>query len=293
MLVEKVIAGNENFEKKNVYSKQKYVRRKQQKFLKWFCPRAPTTRLLAEHFNRKEKDPGRMLDLRIDTLSQLLGHANVFAGGKYMIWDDSLGFTTGALLSRMDLRDGTVMVAIHTQSTLQTPFLQYFNLGEHQKGCLLGVHLSEIGPDPMPALPDHFNPSTEDNDEHKAKHIQRTQEREARRQRARVLFDAQAFTSIVLVCGDTTDPATLLSRFGPFLAPSGRLVIHCKYREPLLPAFIQARYNTNPTFVDVSLTESWMRPYQTAAGRLHPEMGLPGSSGAGYMLTATLVIDRG
>lgn len=35
MIVEKLIAGNENFEKKNKYSKEKYLKRKQQKYRKF------------------------------------------------------------------------------------------------------------------------------------------------------------------------------------------------------------------------------------------------------------------
>lgn len=288
-----VVAGNENFAKKNLYSKEKYLKKKKQKFLKWICPRLPTTRLLADHFSRK--DPGRMLDLRIDSLSQLLGHSNLFEGGKYMIWDDSMGFATGAILSRLpeyseDDGEKSVLVSVHGTPTLQTPFMPYFNLSEGQKLNLYPMGLKDIGPEPLEATPNHYNPSSEGNPEHFAKHMARWEERNARRRRAREVFDTKGLTSLILVCDDS-DPCSLIDRFAGFLGPSGRLVIFSKYKEPLLSAFIQVRFAQEPAFVDVSLTESWLRPYQTAAGRLHPEMTLPWSSGGGYLLTATRVLE--
>lgn len=285
-IVKNIVAGNENFGKKNMYSKEKYLKRKQQKFLKWICPRIPTTRLLADHFSRK--DPGRMLDLRIDSLSQILGHANLFQGGKFMLWDDSQGFVAGAILSRLGECDrGSMVVSVHNSPTLQIPFLPYFNCTETNKALMYPMGLKDIGPEPLEATPNHYNPSSVDNPEHMAKHQARYLERQSRRERARACFDNSSFTSIILICNDS-DPTSLIDRFARYLSPSGKLVVFCKYKEPILPAFIQARFSEQPAFIDVSLTESWLRPYQTAAGRLHPEMSLPNSS-AGFILTATKV----
>lgn len=291
--MENIIAGNDNFEKKNIYSKEKYLKKKQQKFMKWFCPRLPTTRLLSEHFNRKDRDPGRLLDLRLDGLSQVLGHVNVFPGCKIMVWDDSMGFASGAVLSRMDpdIAPASILVSVHTTPTLQTPFLPYYNLSDAQKSQLYALNLSEIGPAPLEPTPNHYNPSSEGNPEHLARHQARWEQRQAHRRRSRACFDSSLFTSILLVCNES-DPAALIDRFSPFLAASGRLVVYSKFKETLLPAFIQTRFASNPSFVDVSLTESWLRPYQTASGRLHPEMSMPCSAAAGFILTATRVLDE-
>lgn len=251
-----------------------------------------TTRLLAEHFAKR--DPTRTMDLRVDTISQLIGHANIFTGGKYMIWDDSQGFVTGAILSRLSAGltedKESVLVSVHGKGTIQIPFLPYFNFSEADKQPLHALGLVDIGPEPLQPTPNHYNPSSEGNQEHLIKHLARWEERNNRRQRARTLCDNSSFTSLVIVCNES-DPAALLDRLGRHLAPSGRLVIYSRYKETLLPAFIQARFSPNPSFVDVALTESWLRPYQTAAGRLHPEMSLV-SSGAGFLLTATRVLNQ-
>jgi tRNA (adenine-N(1)-)-methyltransferase non-catalytic subunit len=147
--------------------------------------------------------------------------------------------------------------------------------------------LKDVGPEPLEPAPNHYNPSSAENPEHMAKHQARLAERQDRRERARACFDDESFTSIILIC-DQSDPTALIDRFARHLAPSGKLVVFSKYKEPLLPAFIQTRFSEQPAFIDVSLTESWMRPYQTAAGRLHPEMSLP-NSGAGFILSATKV----
>lgn len=280
--------GNENFEKKNLYSKEKYIKRKQQKFLKWICPRLPNTRLLADFFSRREC--GRTLDLRIDTLSQLLGHANLFPGGKYLIWDESNGFATGAILSRLGGAEDTPVVSLFTGASLQYPLLPNFNLTEEEKRPLVQFNVKDVGPEPLERLPFNQNPNSAHDPDHTAKHLARYEERQQRRSSARAFFDEAAFTSLILIC-DQHDPAALVDRFSRYLGPSGRLVVYCRYKEPLMAAFIQARYAPQPAFVDVVLTESWMRPYQTAAGRLHPEMAMP-SSTAGFLLTGTRVVEK-
>lgn len=285
--MENIVEGNENFEKKNAYSKEKYIKRKQQKFLKWICPRLPTTRLLADHFTRR--DPSRIIDLRIDTLSQLLGHANLFEGGKYLLWDDSFGFVTGAILSRLS-SPSSMLVSLFTGNNLQHPFLPNFNLDESQKSHLYPYKVDDVGPGPLDMKDYHENPNSLNNPEAMERHKARFEERQKRRTSARKLFDNRQFTSLILVCNEQ-DPTVLMDKFGPFLAPSGRLIVFCKWKEPLMAAFIQARWAEQPAYVDVCLTESWLRPYQTAAGRLHPEMSLA-SSGAGYLLTATRVLER-
>lgn len=176
-IIDQIVEGNENFGKKNAYSREKYVKRKKQKFLKWICPRVANLRLLTDHFIRK--DPSRILyhhqnlyvymiykyirDLRLDTLSQLLGHANVFQGGTYILWDESKGFVTAAFLSRLAQTDEdrpSRLVSIYTGAHLQTPFLTNFNLSDSQKKPLIGFSIADVGPEEMAPSKEHVNPNT-------------------------------------------------------------------------------------------------------------------------------------
>ena len=97
-------------------------------------------------------------------------------------------------------------------------------------------------------------------------------------------MEAASFTSGVLVANAQTDIMALLPHFAATLQGSARLVIYCPYRECLLQPFQWLR---QAGWVDVQLTDSWLRPYQTAEGRLHPEMSC--TSHSGYLLTALLV----
>lgn len=284
-IVESIVSSSENFGKKNLYSKEKYIKRKQQKFLKWVLVRLPTVRLLAEHFCKG--NPGRILDLRIDTMAQLLGHANLFQGGRYLVWDETLGYVTGAMMSKIGLDEQTMLASLYTGPQLHTPFLQNYNFSEDMKRLIYPMSLAEVGPEPLPEL-EYRAPGTQGEPEHMLKHHQKFLDRVARRQRARDCFDGRLFTSLVIVCSEQ-DPLSMVNRLAPFLAPSGRLILYCRHKEPLIAAFNAVRHSQEMPFVDVVLTESWLRPYQTAAGRMHPEMSL-NSSGAGFLLTATRVL---
>ena len=63
----------------------------------------------------------------------------------------------------------------------------------------------------------------------------------------------------------------------PFLQPGGSLVIYSSSKEALNPAFFDALISDK--FTDVCFTESFLRPYQTAEGRMHPMMTCNGHGG--------------
>lgn len=285
------MAGSENFEKKNAFSKVKYIRRKQQKFLRWICPRRPTTRLIADFFTRK--DPSRILDCRLDTLSQLLGHANILPGGKYCLWDDSKGYVLGAMLERagsVNVDDGssTLVVNLFDGAQAQTPFLPNYNLNEQVKWAMSNFSVLETGPEPLKQqffrLGTYGDEVPENPTPEYLAHRAKYETRQAMRRNTRACFDGALFDSLVLVCQEH-DPCVLLDRFSASVKSSGRIVVYSSTKEPLLPAFVKLR--SSGGFVDVQLTEGWLRPYQTAAGRLHPEM--TSNSHGGFLLVATKV----
>lgn len=279
------MAANENFAKKNAYSKIKYVRRKQQKFLRWICPRHPTTRGLCDFYARK--DPSRIMDLRLDTLSQLLGHADIHRGGRYLLWDDSKGFILGAMLARIGACPETLLVNLFGGSQAQTPTLPLFNLTEGEKRPFFSISVGDVGPEPLVAHEFRMGSHAGETDPspEQLEHRARFEAKQAQRRAVRELFDEQAFDALVLVAQEH-DPCQLLDRWPAFLRPSGRVVVYCRWREPLLAAFVKLR--SAGCFVDVALNESWARRYQTAAGRLHPEMTM--NSHGGFLLTATRVV---
>ena len=69
------------------------------RFLKFITPIAPTTFNVCEyHFN---KNPSRIRDLRVDTLSQMLTLGNIQQGGRYLVVEETSGLLTAAILERL------------------------------------------------------------------------------------------------------------------------------------------------------------------------------------------------
>ena len=103
MIIEKMIAGHEGFDKKTIFSQQKYLKRKQQKFLRRFTVDYLGGSELLQYYI--EKDLNRVLDLSVETLGLMLTYSNVRPGGKYLIIDETGGVLTYAMMERMNAKE--------------------------------------------------------------------------------------------------------------------------------------------------------------------------------------------
>ncbi|KAI9595402.1 adenine(58)-N(1)-methyltransferase non-catalytic subunit TRM6 [Syncephalis fuscata] len=126
-LIQKVAENNQSFEKKTEYSKAKYIRRKRQKFSKVFTPIRPTLHAVCDHFFTK--NPMKIMDIRLDTLSQLLTFGNVFAGTRMLVVDDAQGMLVSAVLDRMGGHGE--LLAIHDGENHNFDVIRYLNFPRH------------------------------------------------------------------------------------------------------------------------------------------------------------------
>ena len=310
-VVGELVKGNASWSQKNPWSQQKYLERKRSKFLKWILIRLPTARLLANHF--LHRDPIKTQWMRIDSLSQLLALANLASDSHSLVWDETRGFLLGAMLARFEqgnaafdvsgdsstlvkqIIEDTRVVALHSGNQLQSPMLGYYNLGGGRAKCrsLLPLAISDLPPEPFQPEPFNIDELTLTDPDHLALHRRRYEVRQARRQAARSLCEGSLFSSLLLIYDPlgTTDSTwgsllDAIDRLSSFLAPSGRLVVYSVYRDPLASLYNPLRRSGG--WVDVSITESWLRPYQVEPGRTHPQMSCVAHGGV--ILTAIKVL---
>lgn len=98
-IIQKQIDEHKAFELKTEYSKDKYLKRKQAKYLQLFTPLEPTVHQIAEyHFDRQ---PSKTRELRPDTLANLLAMANVRPGSRLLVVEDLGGMVVAAAVERM------------------------------------------------------------------------------------------------------------------------------------------------------------------------------------------------
>lgn len=102
----KLKESHATFDKKTAYSQAKYLQKKGKKFHKVFTPIKPTAYSVNEYFY--VKNPSKIRDIRMDTLSQLLSYSNVHSGCKLLVVDDTQGMIVSALAERMGGREAVL-----------------------------------------------------------------------------------------------------------------------------------------------------------------------------------------
>lgn len=114
-MIKKQIEQHANYSLKTEYSKEKYKKRKEAKYVllwksdaflimkvrysKIFTTVEPTLFNVCEYWFLK--DQNRLRDLRVDSLSQVLNLANIRPGGRYIAIDDASGMIVSGILERM------------------------------------------------------------------------------------------------------------------------------------------------------------------------------------------------
>ena len=95
-----LIENSDTFAKKTKFSQAKFLKKKAKKYHHYIMVRKPSIRLLMEiHYTA---DPMKLLNLRIDTLAQILHAANVRSGGKFIVYETGAqGIVVAAMLERL------------------------------------------------------------------------------------------------------------------------------------------------------------------------------------------------
>ncbi|KAK7203420.1 Gcd10p family-domain-containing protein [Myxozyma melibiosi] len=281
-IIQQVIKSHGAFEKKSIYSKEKYTRRKQQKFLRRFTPCSIGSSELIEHFQLK--DYHRVLELTPESLGLMMSLANVHPGGNYIVVDDTGGLVTGAMLERMD-GEGTILF-IHENEHPNFEIIKYMNFPEEMTNRMLKVlNLLQL------YHPEEEEPVKRLSDEILAgmKSSRRGQyyRRVAREAELTTLFD-QIKNGFYdgLVLATSLETQSLLEKLIPAVAGSRQLVIYNTAKEPLVDTAHDLMADLR--VLAPTILETRVRKYQVFPGRTHPLM--TSRSGGGYVLWGTRVI---
>ncbi|XXG40270.1 hypothetical protein AAC387_Pa01g1032 [Persea americana] len=98
-IIEALIANSSTFEKKTLFSQEKYRLRKQKKYAPRVLLRRPFARSICEAYFKKH--PARIGFMRVDALSLLLSLANVSAYSDALVVDMVGGVVTGSVAERL------------------------------------------------------------------------------------------------------------------------------------------------------------------------------------------------
>lgn len=285
-IIEQIIAGHAAFDKKTVFSQQKYLRRKQMKFLRRFQVEYLGSSQLLQYFI--EKDMQKVLDMSEETLGLLLSYANVRPGGRYLVLDDTSGVVVYAMMERMQGK-GQIML-VHENEHANLAALRYLDYPEE---------LQEQMITPLSWLqflePEDEKIEWEPLPQEEIDSLKPNKRLQYHRRLKRAGEINKALDSVIkgnfdaLVSCSTLNIPSFLPHVIERVGGSRPLVFYSTFKEMLLET--QHELTKDKRVLAPSIFETRARIYQTIQGRLHPLMTSRGYGG--YVLWATRVIPAG
>ncbi|DBA03000.1 TPA: hypothetical protein N0F65_003188 [Lagenidium giganteum] len=297
-IIKALVENSETWDAKTEFSKQKYLKKKQQKYM----PRVRFLKCTAESLCRtyRLKNPSKILNMREDTLGQILAYANIHAKAQVLVVDTVMGLVTGAIAERQ-AGLGRIL-APHDGPHPSADILRRWNFDKKTresmhffsfKNVALLTKKEEDIPDPEP---ERNEVTPEEAKRLEAERLSQYTEEERRayqekkakkrankitRQPIRQVREWVRQKSDALVIACDFDPERVLMALLPYLHCSKPFVIYSEYMEPLTKIF--DKLQKMDAIIDLQLNETWTREYQVLPGRTHPEMKMNACSG--YLLT--------
>ncbi|KAF5210644.1 tRNA (adenine(58)-N(1))-methyltransferase non-catalytic subunit trm6 [Clavispora lusitaniae] len=285
-IIEKIIAGHDAFDKKTLFSQQKYLRRKQQKFLRRFQVEYVGPSQVLQYYI--DKDIQKVLDMSEETLGLLLSHANIRPGGNYLVIDDTAGVVVYAMLERMQ-GQGSIML-IHENEHANLASLRHSDYSEEyqQKMIKTVSWLQFLEPENEKI---HWDALTEEElaalKPTKQLQYQRRSKRAAEINENLEVISKGNFDALVAV--STLSIPSFLDPVISAIGGSRPVVFYSQFKEMLLET--QHELSKDKRVLAPSIFETRARIYQTIKGRLHPLMTSRGYGG--YILAGTRVFPAG
>ncbi|XP_065560083.1 tRNA (adenine(58)-N(1))-methyltransferase non-catalytic subunit TRM6-like isoform X1 [Artemia franciscana] len=301
-IVKQLVENNAAFELKTGFSQEKYVKKKEEKYFEYIEVLRPSIRLIAQMLYAQ--NPLKILNLRIDMLSQILTRANIRSGGRYLVFENSsLGLMTAAIMERVG-SVGTVY-QIHGGSGAPNQCIEYMNLSEvrHILKTFSFVNLKKLM-NMKPCFEDTSEDSTETEqismddeklrigEKRKLEEINDLETAKKPKMSIKNWEDAcsawkeiqeMPLDGLVIV---TRQPEPLVLPLLKLLAPSRSFAIFSPHIEPLTSSYSSLK--SSGMALNLRLSETWMREYQVLPNRTHPEINMSG--GGGYLLYGTTCI---
>jgi tRNA (adenine58-N1)-methyltransferase non-catalytic subunit len=140
-IVASMVEHSTTYSQKTMYAQNKYIVRKQMKH-------QPRCRIVPCHGvtiteAMYKKDPKRIMNVREDTLGQILSYANLSAGCQTLVMESCGGIVTGAMAERMG-GYGKILSIYDGQQPAYLDMLSKFNLSFAEWNSIQWVHAGDV-----------------------------------------------------------------------------------------------------------------------------------------------------
>lgn len=294
-IIESIINQHGNFDKKTKYSQAKYLKRKREKYARYFVIEYLSAHELLKYYI-ENKDLRKSLDLSEESMAYMLNLANIRPGGRYLIIDESMGLLTYCMLERM-AGEGEIIIVSENEHVNLSALEKYSNFPQIyiQKMVKCINWLQLLNPVQDTIANDeafvYFEPILDQQViEGMVKHKKSQYYRKLTNYAAlldvlRSLKQAN-FDALVLVT--TLYIPNVLDCLVSKIGGSRPIVVFSQFKELLVETYHHINNPNAPLpILAPSVLETKARNYQAVPGKIHPVMTMRG--GGGFILSGTRI----
>jgi len=280
-IIDKLIENSASFNQKTEYSQEKYIKKKKEKYLAEYGILKPSIRNLIQYYIQGQ-NKRKILNLRMDTIAQMLTYCNISAHRNVMVLESCKGLLLAAIIERVAGYGKIINLSPNGSHISTKETLDYMNFpSEHMKQMfhfpLEKCHRTQ---DYIAELEQKVEIS-KDNAPYNAKKLQQLENA----QTVHDLFKNQQIDCLVIAC--KYRPLSILKNVIDYMGSNRYFVIYSPIQEPLIECHSYLKKTQRATHLELS--DSWMREYQVLPERTHPKVMM--DSCGGYLLTGITVTE--
>lgn len=278
-IVDKLIENSASFSGKTEYSQEKYIKKKKEKYLAQYRMLKPTIRNLCQFYTQGHNKK-KILNMRMDTVAQILTYANVAAFRNVMVLESCKGLLLAAITERVGGFGKIVNFSPNGSHNAHTDTLNYMNFPSEFKDQLYNFPLEKAH-------------KTEANIAELTNKVEIAKENEPyRNKKIKQLENAKIVNDLFknkqmdcLVIATKFRPLPIFEKLIDYLAPNRYFVIYSPTQEPLIEC--HSFLKTTHKAIHIEMSDSWLREYQILPERTHPTVMM--DCHGGFLLTGITV----
>lgn len=316
-IIKTLIANSDTWNTKTEFSQEKWLKKKQRKYMRKMRIVKCTPATVCEVYHSKSRE--KICHLRPDSLSQILSRSSIYPGCRVLVVDSVIGLVVGSVAYR--LRGLGQIHAVYNGQQPHFELVNSFNLDECSTKIIQPVPSNELasaGHDvrkfgfiDVVAVPDDCvgaepaeTVATETastlSAETSAVEIgregigregirdrkTRSYNKSGRHPNELKLIRSQlreGFDSLIIA--SKFYPLPVLKEVISLLLPSSPFVIYFEFVEPLVECYLYLQENY--LALRLILSDTWSREFQTLPNRVHPQMFM--STSSGYLLSGIYI----